>query len=437
MKFFLLIIFIIFISDIENKLTNFCIGGENKCYKENKEKKNKKKKEQYEEEILKYQNPSTFNFLYNALYNRFKSSTSIYNKYLNGFTHLLNTMYKIYYEYIHKDDLKVEDFRNLIEENNDFDDEKTYFNEYEKNEENENFKFRDLSNYPYNNTDLYETQECLTTPDIKAESFLFYCNDSRVSFNEYERLSNSSSQKCEFYTNTIKVCFCPVNYYNCNKNPVKQLFCKINNLTANNNEYDLLKQRDSFYHEYSNRIIIPLSKKKYKFKINLLCGNPKTEGKLKDNFYFSSDIDPLSYIKLLSIENKEKLKNQSITIEDLKDKKLEILDYYYKDKNFVLYDNVSLALNFSIYDMQWLIPYKNTNINITEEDGKKLLSGETFTFEIDFDKMEIKNDLIEIFTNKKYNAFHEGDLYYYEIKIYDKNDNILFFDFQGEIDKNK
>ena len=51
--------------------------------------------------------------------------------------------------------------------------------------------------------------------------------------------------------------------------------------------------------------------------------------------------------------------------------------------------------------------------------------------------MEIKNDLIEIFTNKKYNAFHEGDLYYYEIKIYDKNDNILFFDFQGEIDKNK
>ena len=124
MKFFLLIIFIIFISDIENKLTNFCIGGENKCYKENKEKKNKKKKEQYEEEILKYQNPSTFNFLYNALYNRFKSSTSIYNKYLNGFTHLLNTMYKIYYEYIHKDDLKVEDFRNLIEENNDFDDEK-------------------------------------------------------------------------------------------------------------------------------------------------------------------------------------------------------------------------------------------------------------------------------------------------------------------------
>ena len=153
MKFFIIIL-IIFILDIQNKLTNFCIRGENNCYKENKEKK--KKKEKYEEDILQNQNPSTFNFLYNALYNRFKSSTSIYNKYLNGFTHLLNTIYKIYYEYIHKDDLKVEDFRNLIEENNDFDDEINNLSEEDENEENENFKFRDLSNYPYNNTDLYK-----------------------------------------------------------------------------------------------------------------------------------------------------------------------------------------------------------------------------------------------------------------------------------------
>ena len=437
MKFFLLIILIFCILDIENKLTNFCVGGENNCLIENKEKKNKKKKEKYEEEILNNQNPSTLNFLYNALYNRFKSSTSIYNKYLNGFTHLLNTMYKIYYEYIHKDDLKVEDFRNLIEENNDFDEETNNLFEDNENEESENFKFRDLSNYPFNNSDLYETQKCLTTPDIKAKSYMFYCNDSRVSYNKYEQLSNDSSQKCEFYINTIKVCFCPVNYYKCDKKNVKQLFCKINNLTANNNEYDLLKERDTFYYEYSNRIIIPYSKKKYKFHINLLCGNPKTNGRIKDNFYLSTDIDPLSYIKLLSIENKEKLKNQSITVDDLKDKKLEILDYYYKDKNFVLYDNVSLVLSFTIYEMQWLIPYKTTTINITSEEGKKLLSGETFTFEIDFDNMKKNNDLNEIFTNKKYKAFNEGDLYYYEIKIYDKYDNILFFDFQGEIDKTK
>ena len=433
MKFFIIIL-IIFILDIQNKLTNFCIRGENNCYKENKEKK--KKKEKYEEDILQNQNPSTFNFLYNALYNRFKSSTSIYNKYLNGFTHLLNTIYKIYYEYIHKDDLKVEDFRNLIEENNDFDDEINNLSEEDENEENENFKFRFLSNYPFNNTDLYKTQKCLTTPDIKAKSFMFYCNDSRVSFNEYEKLSNYSSYKCEYYINTIKVCFCPINYYKCNKDEVKQLFCKINNLTANNNEYDLLKQRDSFYYEFSNRTIIPFSKKKYKFNINLLCGNPRTDGNINNNFYFSTDSDPLSYVEFISIENKEKLKNQSITLDDLKDKKVEILDYYYKNKNFVLYDNVSLVLSFTIYDMQWLIPYKTTNINLSSEEGKKILNGETFTFEIDFDKMEIKKEFNEILTNKKYKAFSDGDLYYYEIKIYDKYDNILFFAFQGEINKN-
>ncbi len=39
MKFFLLIILIFFILDIENKLTNFCVGGENNCLIENKEKK--------------------------------------------------------------------------------------------------------------------------------------------------------------------------------------------------------------------------------------------------------------------------------------------------------------------------------------------------------------------------------------------------------------
>lgn len=42
MKFFIIIL-IIFILDIQNKLTNFCIRGENNCYKENKEKKKRKK----------------------------------------------------------------------------------------------------------------------------------------------------------------------------------------------------------------------------------------------------------------------------------------------------------------------------------------------------------------------------------------------------------
>ena len=78
-------------------------------------------------------------------------------------------------------------------------------------------------------------KRCLITPDIKAKSLMFYCNDSRVSFNEYEKLSNYSSYKCEYYINTIKVCFCPINYYKCNKDELKQLFCKINNLTANDN----------------------------------------------------------------------------------------------------------------------------------------------------------------------------------------------------------
>ena len=86
--------------------------------------------------------------------------------------------------------------------------------------------------------------------------------------------------------------------------------------------------------------------------------------------------------------------------------------------------------------MQYIYPYKIFKFEIDSEKGKKFLSGENFSFEIDLNDLDKKENLNEIFTNKKYKAFLNGDIYYYEIKIYDKlNDNIVFFSYLGEIDK--
>ncbi len=71
--------------------------------------------ENYEKEYInKY--PSSFTFIIDSLYNKLYSSISIYKKYIDGFTHICSTAYKIY-SYKHKDDIKIEDFRYLIEEN--------------------------------------------------------------------------------------------------------------------------------------------------------------------------------------------------------------------------------------------------------------------------------------------------------------------------------
>ena len=433
MKAVFTFIFLILFINIENKINNLCIDTNDNCFK--KEKKKVKKMENYEKEMLINKYPSSFTFILDSLYNKLYSSTSIYKKYIDGFTHICNTAYKIYYSYKHKDDIQIEDFRNLIEENNIEEEKINDFNNLNFEDSLNENSFRKLEDEHDNNTNLYDSIICPSKPDIKAKSYIFYCNNTRVDKDTYEKLKNITSQKCEFYINIIKICFCPINYYNCLDNKIiKPLYCKIQNLTANNNKYDLLKGRETFYYEFTNRTILPLSQKKYKFTINVLCGNP-TSISLKDNFYISIERNnTYDYVEFTSIENLKS--DQQLSFDDIKNKSKEILNYYYKEKKFVVYDEFKLELSFTIYEMQYIYPYKTFKFEIDSEKGKKFLSGENFSFEIDLNDLDKKENLNEIFTNKKYKAFLNGDIYYYEIKIYDKlNDNIVFFSYLGEIDK--
>ncbi len=167
MKVLFAFIFLNLFINIENKINNLCIDTNDNCFK--KEKKKVKKMENYEKEMLTNKYPSSFNFILDSLYNKLYSSTSIYKKYIDGFTHICNTAYKIYYSYKHKDDIKIEDFRNLIEENNIEEEKIDNFNNLNFEDSLNENSFRKLEDEHDNNTNLYDSIICPSKPDIKAK----------------------------------------------------------------------------------------------------------------------------------------------------------------------------------------------------------------------------------------------------------------------------
>ena len=96
---------------------------------------------------------------------------------------------------------------------------------------------------------------------------------------------------------------------------------------------------------------------------------------------------------------------------------------------------MTLELTVSIYDMQWLLPMKQTTFTIPQEQAKKLLSGEqSFEFVIDYRKLLESESNDDVFKGNKYPYMRNGDLSYYEIKISDvENSNLVFFSYRGDV----
>ena len=436
-RIFLLLLLII---NIQNKISNICIDSIDNCYKK---KKNKEKIKKHYDNINN-QKPSIIDFLYQAFYSRFMSTTSSYYQYIDGFKYICKNVYNLYYSYIHKDNIKLNNFRHLFENNEESEKEEIRIKKNKrKNNQNENEKklrqliYRDLSSFPYNETNLYDQLQCLTSPNLKAHYKIYFCNNERVSHEYYDKYLNNPSYECEYYINIIKICVCPINYYNCFSEESTSSYCKIKSLTANNNKYDLLKERDKFYYEYSNRTLLPLSEKKFTFNISITCINPSIN--ISNNFYLSTDIDKLAEIEIISTEYDEKDNNTNkiqYSNKDINDKTTKILKYFYKDENFSFFKSFNLILSFTIYEMQWLYPYKNYTLSIPLEQAIKFLNGEPLIFDIDLDELIKSDDVDEIFKDKKYKTFLDNDLYFYEIMVRDKdNDQIIFYSYQGEIDR--
>lgn len=152
-------------------------------------------------------------------------------------------------------------------------------------------------------------------------------------------------------------------------------------------------------------------------------------------------MDKYGEIEIISTEyddNDTISDKKQYNIEDIKNRSNNILKYFYRDENFIFYDPFELQLSFTIYEMNWIMPFRTYIYDIPFEKAKKFLNGEPLIFEIDLDKLIKNTDGVdEIFKDKKYKAFLEGDIYFYEIKIVDKlYEQIIFYNYHGEIDRN-
>ena len=77
---------------------------------------------------------------------------------------------------------------------------------------------------------------------------------------------------------------------------------------------------------------------------------------------------------------------------------------------------MTLEMNFSIYDMQWVLPMKQRTFKFTQEETQKILTGEqSIEFEIDYNMLLKEESFDEIFNNDKYPKMKKGDLSFFEI----------------------
>ena len=117
--------------------------------------------------------------------------------------------------------------------------------------------------YPYNNTDLYNLLSCNLVPDLKVYYYHYFCNNSRVSKEEYLNRT-LQGEFCEFYNNTQRICFCPVHFTSCRFGSKSKLKCMTKKLMVNN-QIDLTKYYDTFNDEHTRIPILNNEKKNLQF----------------------------------------------------------------------------------------------------------------------------------------------------------------------------
>ena len=116
----------------------------------------------------------------------------------------------------------------------------------------------------------------------------------------------------------------------------------------------------------------------------------------------------------------------------------KILDYFIKKQNLVMYLKPKIHLSFSIVDQQWALPYKIKYYEISEDLIDDIFGGNRyFNFTVDLNDI-IKNEVgAGPFLTKDfpYPYFEKGDIYFYEINMEDKEKQLIFYPFRGEIKK--
>ena len=381
---------------------------------------------------------TSFDLLLSTIKNRFYSFFDRYRDYIDGFKFVLNFYSKLFNRVIRGNKI----INKTISSTN--------FN-YSKYFDNDNTQIRNLENikiiikkkknapnYPYNNTDLYNNTQCPTYPNLKVFYYLYYCDNEQVSKEIYDLKKNESN--CEFYNNTNKICICPMHYENCKQTKLSKLFCMTKELIVND-KINITEYTDTFFEEYFKTPYINTDyKKNIKFEMKIKCGMPISDDITGSNinFYLSNVNDNKSEFDIIETVYNKGEEGKQYSKEELKNNTMEILEYFVKKKNLVLYKKPKLNVTFSIIDQQWVIPYRIKNIEINEGDIEQWLSGEkSFVFYLDLEDLIKNGKGIGPFeeSNTKYPYFNKGDLYFYEITIDDLSNQVSFFPFRGEIKK--
>ena len=115
-----------------------------------------------------------------------------------------------------------------------------------------------------------------------------------------------------------------------------------------------------------------------------------------------------------------------------------ILHYFIKKQNLVMYLKPKISMSFSLIDQQWALPYKIKYYEISEDLIEDIFSGNRyFNFTVDINDI-IKNQVgVGPFStqNFTYPYFDKGDIYFFEINMEDKEKQVNFYPFRGEIKK--
>ena len=448
-------IFCIFIFLLSSKLINSKIYRENPTennYNEylesisyNKFSKKYKNKENINDNNDFTKKPtSSFDFLYKSFLNRINAYFYSYNDYFDGLNYIWSKYKYLFrrfsgYKVINKTIPNI----NKPKYEKYFKTEKEDKNNYIRNlDENNKFnkknKLKINQSYPYNNTDLYNTTTCPTIPDLKVYYYNYFCNGEKVSKSQYEELIDKG-EKCEFYNNTERICFCPIHYTNCKQRAESRIRCMVKEVIVNN-EINLTKYYDTFYEEYLKTPILENDKKIFDFSLKLKCGMPISDDITggKNNFYLSNEEDDKAEFDIIATMYNDRDNGTQYTKEEVNDKTNNILKYYIKKRNLVMYEKPKLSLKFSIIDQQWIVPFRIKKYDIDENLIEDILSGEkSLNFTVDINDI-LENEIgIGPFSEKNctYPYFDKGDMHFFEINIEEKARQLRFYPFRGEIKK--
>ena len=413
------------------------ISSENsKNYKPNRKSRNNNYNDDFPEKPT-----SSFDFLFKSFINKINAYFYSYNDYFDGLKYVLSkykilfkrfSSHKIINETISKS--RKPKYEKYFRENKKF----RNLDQKSKSKNKKINKLLDEPSYPFNNTDLYNTTECPSSPNLKVNYYLYFCNREKVSKSDYEK-SISKGEKCEFYNNTQKICFCPIHYSSCKLMAQSRIRCMAKEVIVNN-EINLTEYYDTFYEEFFKTPILDNKEKIFNFSLKLKCGMPINDDITggKDNFYLSSEEDNNAEFDIISTIYDGKKNGTQYTKDDINNKTTNILNYFIKKRNLVMYMKPKMSLKFSLIDMQWALPFRYKYFDINEDLIEDLLSGkQSFNFTVDL------NDLIENclgvgpFSQKNisYPYFDKGDIHFFEFDIEEKEKQMRFYPVRGEIKK--